>query len=62
MKPFTTAAVMLLAIVALVHLFRLLMPFDVTIAGYAIPQWANAIGLIIAGGLALMVRRESASS
>jgi LPXTG-motif cell wall-anchored protein len=29
------------------------------VAGEAIPQWASILGLVIAGGLALMLWRES---
>ena len=59
MKPFTVAAAVLLGIVALVHLYRLIRPFEVTVAGDAIPQWASIVGLIVAGGISLMLWRES---
>jgi hypothetical protein len=59
MKPFTTLAVLLLAMIALAHLYRLVSPFDVVVHGVAVPQWISAIGLIVAGGLAAMLWRES---
>ena len=59
MKPFTTAATALLAIVALAHLFRLIHPFSVVIAGCLMPQWVSIAGFLVAGGLALMMRREA---
>jgi hypothetical protein len=59
MKPFTTAAVLLFALIALMHLYRLVFPFMVVIAGMPMPTWASVIGLIVAGTLALMVWRES---
>ncbi|HVR91481.1 MAG TPA: hypothetical protein VHG29_10365 [Novosphingobium sp.] len=59
MKPFTTLASALLALIALAHLYRLVRPFDVVIAGCSIPQWASIVGLIVAGGLAVMLHRES---
>ncbi len=61
MKPFTSAAIGLFAIIALAHLYRLIRPFEVVIAGCSLPQWASAAGLIVAGGLALMLRREARS-
>ena len=58
MKPFTTLATLFLALIALVHLYRLVFPFIVNIAGVSLPTWASAIGMIVAGGLAFMVWRE----
>jgi len=59
MKPYATIAAIILALIALVHLFRLVRPFDVVVAGTAVPQWASLIGLVVAGGLAVMLWRES---
>ena len=59
MKPFTTIAVIVFAIIALVHLYRLVAPFDVVVAGWPAPQWVSIVGLIVAGVLALMLWRES---
>lgn len=59
MKPFTTVAVVFLALIALVHLFRLFSGWEVVVTGFAIPVWWSAIGLVIAGGLAMMVWREA---
>ena len=59
MKPFTTIAVIVLAIVALVHLVRLFAGWEVIIAGYVVPVWFSLPGFIVAGGLATMIWRES---
>ena len=59
MKPFTTIASGILGLIALAHLYRLLSPFDVIVAGAAVPQWASILGLVVAGGLALMLAREA---
>ncbi|HEV2817142.1 MAG TPA: hypothetical protein VGW40_07980 [Allosphingosinicella sp.] len=59
MKPFTTAAILVFALIALLHLYRLVKPFEVVVGGTAVPQWISIAGLIVAGGLALMVWRES---
>jgi hypothetical protein len=59
MKVFTTLAVLLLALIALVHLYRLVSPFEVVVHGTVVPQWISAVGLIVAGTLAVMVWRES---
>ena len=59
MKPFTAIAVLLFAIISLVHLFRLARPFEVVIAGATLPQWVSIVGALVAGGLALMLWREA---
>ncbi len=59
MKPFTTLAIALFALIALLHLYRLIRPFDVVVSGTVVPQWASIAGLVVAGGLALMLWRES---
>ena len=59
MKPFTTLAAVLLGVVALAHLYRIVVPFEVTVAGQAVPQWVSIVGVIVAGGLAAMLWRES---
>jgi hypothetical protein len=59
MKPFTTLAMLLFALIALAHLYRLIAPFEVVVHGAVLPQWLSAVGLVVAGGLAFMLRRES---
>ena len=58
-KPFTTIAVAVFTLVAIVHLVRLFAGWEVVVTGFVIPTWWSALGLIIAGGLALMVWREA---
>jgi hypothetical protein len=58
-KPFTTVAVALFALIAIAHLFRLFTGWEVIVSGYVIPMWISWLGLIIAGGLAVMVWREA---
>ncbi len=59
MKPFTTIAAVILALVALLHLLRLFMYWEVTVNGLVIPMWASVLGLVIAAGLAVMLLREA---
>ena len=59
MKPFTTIAVALLALIAVVHLLRLVAGWEVVVNGYVVPTWFSLPGFIIAGGLAALVWRES---
>ena len=59
MKPFTTLAVVVFTIVAVLHLLRIFMGWEVVVGGTVIPMWASYLGLIIAGGLAFLLWRES---
>lgn len=59
MKPFTSAAILIFALIALIHLYRLVKPFPVVVGGTIVPQWVSLLGLLVAGVLALMVWRES---
>ena len=59
MKPFTTLAIVAFALIALVHLFRLIWGFEVVVGGTMMPQWVSLPGLIIPAGLALMLWLES---
>ena len=58
MKPFTTLAVVVLTLVALVQLLRMVMGWDVVIGGVHIPLWASLIAFVVAGALAVLVWRE----
>jgi hypothetical protein len=58
MKPFTHLAVAVFALVALIQLVRVVLGWDVSIAGVAIPAWASVIAFLVAAMLALMVHRE----
>jgi hypothetical protein len=57
-KPFTTIAVVFLAVIAIVHLFRLFAGWEVSIVGFVIPVWWSVFGFVVPGALAFMVRRE----
>jgi hypothetical protein len=58
MKPFTAMAIFIFGLIALLHILRLLYGWEVTIDGVVIPMWTSVLGLIIAGGLAIMLWRE----
>ena len=58
-KPFTMLAVLVFALVAILHLFRLVFGWEVTFNGAVVPTWLSIAGLLIAAGLAIMLWRES---
>ena len=59
MKPFTTLAAIVFGLMALVHLYRLLRPFDIVVGGWAAPQGVSIVALVVPGILSVMLVRES---
>lgn len=58
-KPFATIAVGVFGMVALLHILRLAFGWEVTFQGGVVPLWVSGLGVVVAGGLAIMVWRES---
>jgi hypothetical protein len=59
LKPFTTMAVVLLSLIALLQLVRFILSWEVTVNGTSIPVWASGIAFVIAAALAVMLWREA---
>lgn len=59
MKPFTTIAIVLLALIAIMQLTRFVQGWEVIINGVSIPTWVSGLAFVVAGGLAAMLWRES---
>ena len=59
MKPITGLSIIVFSLIAIVQLIRLALGWDVSINGVAIPLWVSGVALIVAGGLAVMLWRES---
>ena len=59
MKPFTHIAIIIFVLVAILHALRFLFAWEVIIGGIVIPMWVSIISLIVAGGLAWMLWKES---
>ena len=59
MKPFSTIAALVFALVAAVQLLRFVLGWEVVVNGMSVPLWASAIAFLVAAGLAVMVWREA---
>jgi hypothetical protein len=59
MKPFTTIAIIFLALIAILQLTRFFQGWEVLINGVSIPTWVSGLAFVVAGGLAVLVWRES---
>ena len=58
MKPFTSVAVLMLALIALLQLIRFVLGWPVVINTIAVPLWFSAAAFVVLAGLAAMVWRE----
>jgi hypothetical protein len=58
-KPFTTIALIVLAVIAVLQLLRFLLRWEVTLNGAVVPVWLSGVAFVVAGGLAVMVWREN---
>ena len=59
MKPGTSLAIFVFAVVALAHILRLAFNVPVTIGTWNVPMWSSLLGAIFAGGLAVALWREN---
>ena len=60
-KTFSIVAGVIFAAVALFHLVRIYMDWPVMIADWSVPKWVSWVGLIVAGGLAILGFRFTAN-
>ena len=58
-RPFTWIASAIFALMAVAHLYRLVVPFEVTIGPCNIPQWGSAVAAVVTAGLSWMLCREA---
>lgn len=58
-KPFTWIAAAIFALIALIHLYRMLSHFRVVIGSHVIPQWVSILGFVIPAILSWMLCREA---
>ena len=58
-KPFTYIAALIFALIALVHLLRLIFGWVVTIMGADVPMWGSVVALVLSGVLAAGLWWES---
>ena len=59
MKPFTNIATAIFALIALMHLIRLILGWEVTVNAVIILMWVSVLGLIVAVGLAWLLWLEN---
>jgi hypothetical protein len=58
-KPFTTLAIVILSMMALLQLIRIILSWTVIVNGFVIPLWVSGIAFLVAGTCAVMLAREA---
>jgi hypothetical protein len=58
-RPFTLIAALIFALMALIHVYRLFTDFQVVLGSHVIPMWVSYVAIVVAGGLAIGLYRES---
>jgi hypothetical protein len=59
-KTYLVVAGIIFTLVALFHLVRIFENWPVIIGDWSVPKWVSWVGLIVAGGLALLAFRFTA--
>ena len=58
-RPFTWIASAIFALMALVHVYRLITHFQIVAGSHVLPLWLSWPGVIIPAGLSWMLCREA---
>lgn len=58
-KPFTGITAVLLLILAVFHLLRLIMGFEIAVAGQPVPMWGSIAHVLVFGLLSWGLLREA---
>lgn len=59
MKPVATITSIFLTLISAMHLTRLALRLEVTVAGTVVPLWISLFGCLFTMGLAILLWRES---
>ena len=51
MKPFTVIAIVVFAVVSLLHLLRYFLGWEVVVNSVTIPMWFSIVGFVVTGAL-----------
>ena len=59
MKPFTTIAVIVFAIICVFHILRIFLGWEADINHMVIPMWISIVGAVFSGLMAVMLWKEN---
>ncbi|HYX47150.1 MAG TPA: hypothetical protein VE820_10070 [Sphingomicrobium sp.] len=58
-RPFTWIAAAIFALIAIIHIVRVVTHFRVVIGSHHIPMWVSYLGIVVAAMLSWMLCREA---
>lgn len=58
-RPFTLLAAVIFALMALIHLYRIVTHFQIILGSHVVPMSASYVAIAITGLLAVLLFRES---
>jgi hypothetical protein len=58
-KPFTSIAIFLFSLIALLQLLRFVLGWEVTFNGMTVPVWVSGVAFVFLTGVAVMLWRET---
>ena len=58
-RPFTLLAAVIFALMALVHLYRIVTHFQIVLGSHTVPMSASWVAIVVTGLLAATLYRES---
>ncbi len=58
-RPFTWIASGIFALMAFVHIYRLVTHFQIIVGSHTIPEWVSYVAIVVTGGLSWMLCREA---
>jgi hypothetical protein len=59
MKPFTTLAILVFSLIALLQLLRVFFGWEVTVNAFFVPLWASVVACLVAAAFAFALWRET---
>ena len=58
-KPFTWIAATLFALAAIIHIIRLIKPFQVVVGSHSVPMWCSYAAIVVGAFMSWMLCREA---
>ena len=58
-RPFTWIAAAIFALMAIVHIYRIVEPFEIHVGSATIPMWVSIVAAVVTAFLSWMLCREA---
>ena len=58
-RPFTWIAAAIFALMAVIHIYRIVSPFEIHVGSATIPMWVSIVAAVVTAFLSWMLCREA---